>query len=80
LGRCTRKESGSGTIYYFSVFTWPTSGKLVIPGIVTRVKSARLLANNTVIKTNAGSGGLTLFLPDKAPDEVATVIKVEVKK
>ncbi len=79
-GRCTRKETRSGTIYYFSVFTWPTSGKLVIPGIVTRVKSARLLANNTAIKTNAGSGGLTLFLPDKAPDEVATVIKVEVKK
>jgi alpha-L-fucosidase len=79
-GRCTRKETTNGKIYYFSVFNWPADGKLVIPGIVSKVSSARLLANKATVKTTAGKGGLTLFLPAKALDDVATVIKVEVKK
>lgn len=79
-GRCTRKELTNSTIYYFSVFTWPADGKLVIPELRTEVISAKLLANGAAIKTSAGNDGLTLFLPSKAPESVASVIKVETKK
>lgn len=79
-GRCTKKETKEGTTLYFSVFEWPADGKLVIPELRTQVISAKLLANGAAIKTSAGNDGLTIFLPAKAPDPVASVIKVEVKK
>ena len=79
-GRCTKKETKNGTTLYFSVFKWPTDGKLVIPGIPDKVASAALLANG--VKVNAVTskdGVLTLTLPSTAPDAIASVIKVEVK-
>jgi alpha-L-fucosidase len=79
-GRCTKKETKEGTTLFFSVFEWPADGKLVIPELRTQVISAKLLANGAAIKTSAGNDGLTIFLPAKAPDPVASVIKVEVKK
>jgi len=79
-GRCTKKETKNGTTLYFSVFTWPADGKLVIPGIPNKVASASLLANG--VKVNAitsKDGVLTLTLPATAPDKIASVIKVDVK-
>jgi alpha-L-fucosidase len=78
-GRCTRKESGNSITYYFSVFNWPTDNKLVIPQLTGPVIRSRLLSDNSEIKTSSGNGGLTIYLPQKAPDQIATVIKVEVK-
>ena len=79
-GRCTKKETKNGTTLYFSVFNWPTDGKLSIPGIPNKVASASLLANG--VKVNAitsKDGVLTITLPKSAPDPIASVIKVEVK-
>jgi alpha-L-fucosidase len=78
-GRCTRKENGNRITYYFSVFNWPADNKLVIPQFTGTVITTRLLSDNTEIKTSSGNGGLTIYLPQKAPDQIATVIKVEVK-
>ena len=79
-GRCTRKDIKNGTSLYFSVFDWPADGKLTIPGLKNSVISSKLLANGTKLKT-AGSkeGGLTITLPASAPDQMASVIRVDVR-
>jgi len=78
-GRCTKKELAGNSILYFSVFDWPADGKLTIPGLKNDIVSAKLLADNTVLKTAATAEGLTINVPEKSSDPIATVIKVEVK-
>ena len=79
-GRCTRKDSKKGTTLYVSVFDWPTNGKLVIPDLDHKVISAKLLAGKVKLKTSfSQTNGLTINLPTQAPDNVASVIKIEVK-
>lgn len=76
-GRCTRKETAKGTILYFSVFNWPSDGKLVVPNLKNKVLSATLLAAKNKLKTATENGVLTITLPSTAPDAIASVIKVE---
>ncbi len=78
-GRCTRKSSKNGAILYLSVFNWPADGKLLVPGLENQVSSARLLAGGTTLKTTADNGGLIINVPSKAPDAIASVIKLEVQ-
>jgi len=79
-GRCTVKETKSGTSVYFSVFEWPADGKLVIPEMTNKVVSAKLIATGATLKSSASKdGSLTISLPSKAPDAIASVIKVDVK-
>jgi len=78
-GRCTKKVEGDKTILYLSVFNWPTDGKLTVPGLKNKVISAKLLASGTALKTQEGKDGLEISLPEKAPDAIASVIKVAVK-
>lgn len=78
-GRCTKKEESGKTTLYFSVFDWPTDGKLLVPGLDNKVVSAKLLANGEKIETTGTKEGLVLSVPEKAADAIASVIKVEVK-
>jgi alpha-L-fucosidase len=75
-GRCTKKEEGGKTILYFSVFDWPKDGKLLISGLKNRVESAKLLTNSVSLKTKQVDGGFEISVPGKAPDAIASVIKV----
>lgn len=78
-GRCTKKEHGSNTILYLSVFDWPANGKLEVPGIKNTVTSAKLLGNGASVKTSSTANGITISLPDKALNPIATVIRIELK-
>ena len=79
-GRCTKKEIKDKTTLYFSVFDWPTDRKLVIPDLKNNIISTVLLANGTKLKTSVSKSGLlTVILPSKAFDPIATVVKVVVK-
>lgn len=78
-GRCTQKQEKGNTILYFSVFDWPRDGKLVIPDLDRPVISAKLLAGGTSLKTNKSTEGLEISVPEKAPDAIASVIKVMFK-
>jgi alpha-L-fucosidase len=78
-GRITSKESKNGTTLYLSVFDWPKDGKLVVPGLKNEITSAKLLANGESVKTKSEDEGLTIKLPEKASDPIATVIKLELK-
>ncbi|MFZ0281289.1 MAG: alpha-L-fucosidase [Bacteroidales bacterium] len=79
-GRCTKKEAKNGTTLYFSVFEWPSDGKIIIPHFNNKVVSAKLLANGIRVRTSPGKdGALTISLPAVAPDQAATVIKIDVR-
>ncbi len=78
-GRCTKKQTSNGTTLYFTVFDWPADQKISIPNITNKVVSATLLATKTKLKTNTSNNDLEISLPSKAPDAVASVIKVEFK-
>jgi len=78
-GRCTRKEENGNTILYFHVFNWPKDGKLVLPKFSNELSSATMLAGGKKIKSTKAEGGYVLSVGDKAPDPIATVIRLEVK-
>jgi alpha-L-fucosidase len=78
-GRCTQKQEHRNTILYFSVFDWPTNGKLLIPELKNKVIKAELLASGEKLKTISGNEGLSIWLPAQAPDKIASVVKVMVK-
>jgi alpha-L-fucosidase len=79
-GRCTKKTEKGKTILYFTVFDWPENGELVIPEMKSKVRSAKLLATNKKVKTTLSSEGLALKLPGKAPDQIASVIRLELNE
>jgi alpha-L-fucosidase len=79
-GRCTKKETPKGTTLYFSVFEWPSDGKIVIPGFKNSVVTSKLLANGAKVKASLlKDGSLSINLPVVAPDPVATVIRVDIR-
>jgi len=79
-GRVTRKDHDNGnTTLYFSVFDWPKNGELMVNGLANEVISAQLLNNGNKVKWAKTGNQLTFKVPTSAPDQVASVIKVEVK-
>jgi alpha-L-fucosidase len=68
-----------GNKLYLSVFDWPTSGKLYLPGLETGIKSARLLkGNDSESITVEKSKGWTVFeVPRVAPEKLVSVIEVD---
>ena len=73
-GRCTAK----GQKLYLHVFDWPTNGTLVVPLARADVKKVYLLADKkrTTMPVAGGAEEMTISLPDKAPDEIDSVIVV----
>lgn len=78
-GECTKKETKDNTILYLSVFDWPKDGKLKINGLRNKIVSARLLANGVKLKISSAQNDLIINVPQTAPDQIASVIKLEVK-
>ncbi len=78
-GRITMKPEGENTILYLSVFNWPKDGKLFVPGLTNKVKSAGLLSGSTKVKSQVSQEGVLFELPAVAPDGIASVIKVKLK-
>ncbi|MDI6447763.1 alpha-L-fucosidase [Anaerobaca lacustris] len=74
-GRYTKKPGK----LYAHVFAWPADGQLSIPLKGQRVAKAYLLADagRTALKTQTTSDGVTIQLPSRAPDAIASVIAIE---
>ncbi len=73
-GRATKKVEGNTTTLYLHVFAWPKDGKLLVPGLVSKIQTASLLANRQSLKARATPEGLVINVPAHAPDPVASVI------
>ncbi|WP_114781910.1 alpha-L-fucosidase [Botryobacter ruber] len=78
-GRVTMKPEAKETILYLTVFDWPKDGKLVVPGLDNKISSTSLLAGGKKLKATQSAEGTVIQLPAKAPDAIASVIKVQVK-
>jgi alpha-L-fucosidase len=78
-GRCTKKVTADGATLYLHVFNWPANGKLVVPGLKSKVASASLLATKQALKTNSSETGLEITVPANAPDQISSTIVLHVK-
>ncbi|MBN1363102.1 MAG: alpha-L-fucosidase [Sedimentisphaerales bacterium] len=73
-GRCTKKLRDDGATLYLHVFNWPEDGKLLIPGLRSEVRSARLLANGQSLPTSTTEDGVIVSVPAEPVDPIDTVI------
>lgn len=75
-GYITMKQLGSKTLLYLHVFDWE-AGNIVVP-IRNKSGKASLLTNSSKkFKTKAGDEGLTVQLSGNAPDEINSVVVLE---
>ena len=71
--RCTTKPSK----LYIHLFRWP-GAKFELTGVTPPVTSAYLLADRANrLAVSQADGKLTVALPDKAPDPIASVLCLE---
>ncbi|MGC8882907.1 MAG: alpha-L-fucosidase [Bryobacteraceae bacterium] len=74
FGRATTK----GHTLYLHVFEWPAEGRLRVAGLKNQVHRARLLADpQRRLKALRDGPDVVLELPGEAPDEIASVIALE---
>ncbi len=78
-GRATKKLTATGATLYLHVFTWPTDGKLAVPGLRNAITSATLLATGAQLATEKTADGLTVTLPATAPDPISSTVVLELK-
>ena len=71
-----RATSKPGKIYLI-IFNWPTNGKFELPPVASKVTSAHLLAGKQTVKFSQSESGVSLSLPEQAPDAIASVICLE---
>ncbi len=85
--RCTSKPGKKFLFFfkhpgklYIEVFNWP-KGQLEIPGVKGKVTKAYLLAdpNHAALKFQQTENGVSIELPEKAPDAIASVVCLKVK-
>jgi len=73
-GRYTSKRG----FIYAHVFDWPESGRIVIDKSVKVTKATLLSNSGAQLEVKTSLHGDAILLPKNAPDEIATVIKLEV--
>ena len=73
--RCTTKP---GKIY-IHIFKWP-AGQIQLPGVKGKITKAYLLADrHHPLKFQQTAQGVTIQLPEKAPDAIASVLCLKVR-
>lgn len=78
-GRATKRVEGNSTTLYLHVFAWPKDGKLLVPGLASKIRSARLLYNHKALKTTTTPEGLVISVPAQTPDQAASVIAIQIQ-
>jgi alpha-L-fucosidase len=72
-GRATQKPGK----LYLHVFDWPKDGKLLVPLMNKSAKAALLPAGGEPLPVTTRENGLTITVPATAPNEIASVIVLE---
>ncbi|MEI7731187.1 MAG: alpha-L-fucosidase [Verrucomicrobiota bacterium] len=71
-GECTMR----GNTLFLHVIKWPADGRLVVPGLKTRVKNARLDGSGKLtVKTTTDA--VVIALPTKRPETLIPVVTLE---
>ena len=83
-GTITQRKHKDSTSLYLNVVDWPQDGKFTLFGVNNPVQKASLLATGAAIKSESkldvfsGQRLITLDIPQDAPDEYVSVIKLVV--
>lgn len=77
-GRATTEAIDGGTRIHLIVFAWPTDGALRVPGLLSDVVGARLLADGAPLSTTRRGADVVVSLPATAPDPVASVVSLDI--
>ena len=83
-GTITQRKHTDSTSLYLNVTDWPENGKFNLLGVNNPVLDASLLATGEAIKSeskldaSSGQNVITLDVPEDAPDEYVSVIKLNV--
>jgi alpha-L-fucosidase len=78
-GRATKKFDGKNTTLYLHVWNWPEGGKLLVPGLKNEVAGATMLSVKSKLPVAAGENGVTITLPEKAPDAISSTVVLRIK-
>jgi alpha-L-fucosidase len=71
-GECTAR----GNTLFLHIFDWPADGRLIVPGLKTKIKSARLEGGRKLpVKSNRET--VEIILPAQRPDVLLSVVTVE---
>ena len=73
-GRCTQKNRQ----LYLHVFDWPSDGRLSVPLRNAARKSYLLADPSKALSTHASENGLTIDVPQSAPDQIASVVVLDI--
>ena len=75
--RCTTKPGK----LYFHIFQWPGNGTFGIPPVKEKITKAYILADpqKAELKVTQTESGVSIALPEKAPDPIASVVCLETK-
>jgi len=74
-GRCTRK---SGKLY-LHVYNWPADGKLVVPGLKSKVTGASLLAGGKALEIKTADNNVSITVSAEMSDKIATVVVLNIE-
>lgn len=78
-GRATTRMQGDNSTLYLHVWDWPADGKLLVPGLKNAIKGAALLGEKTKLATISNGSGVTVTLPEKAPDAISSTVVLRLK-
>jgi len=77
-GDVTTKDN----MMYLAVSEWPTDGELYLPGLITKIKSAKIInpegKNQNIEFIQEKDNWVTFNVPYKAPDDLISIIEIEV--
>ena len=71
-----RATTKAGKIYLI-IFNWPTTEKFETPAVQGKITKAYLLAGHKGVEFHQTDAGVSISLPEKAPDAIASVICLE---
>ncbi len=78
-GRCTTVRGKDVASLYLHVFNWPTNGKLLVPGLKSKVGKVSLLDGDRKLVGRNTPEGVVIDVPVQAPDKVSTTVLLIVK-
>lgn len=73
-GRVTKKSDGKNTTLFLHVWNWPQDGKLVVPGLKNTPRFAYQLDGKAKLNAVQDAKGITIDVPQKAPDAISSTI------
>lgn len=71
-GRSTTR----GDTLYLHPFIWPTDGKLIVPGLGSEAKSARVLSSGEKLNVRRSGANLVVEVPRTSPDPICPTIEL----